>query len=196
MPERGDLLALALPMKHNNPVSMIQKMIPADTIVPVMTDEQTKIDIRSATMDDAERIAEFNRRLAWETEKIRLAPEIVDAGVRAMIADPTKGRYFVATTSNQVIGQIMHTYEWSDWRNGSLWWIQSVYVDAQFRGRGVFRALFEHLQREARHNEGVGLRLYVEEENRVAQEVYHKLGMTHAGYHVLELPLVNRFADG
>ena len=165
-------------------------------VVPVMTKKQNTIRVRSARPDDTATIAEFNRRLAWETEKIRLDPSVIHAGVTAMLADAAKGRYFVAIFEERVVGQIMHTFEWSDWRNGLLWWIQSVYVDPEFRGRGVLRALFEHLRDEAVRNEGVGLRLYVENENHTAQEVYRKLGMSRAGYQVLELPLVNRFAEG
>lgn len=151
--------------------------------------------VRAARMQDAETIAEFNRRLAWETESIRLKSEIVEAGVRAVLEDSTKGGYFVACVEERVVGQIMHTFEWSDWRNGFLWWIQSVYVEGEFRGRGVFRSLFDHLKRAASEQAGVGLRLYVEDHNHAAQEVYRKLGMTPGGYHVLQLPLVNRFAE-
>lgn len=161
-----------------------------------MTGEAGAIEVRAGEERDAERIAEFNTRLAWETERIRLDPEVILAGVRGMLGDASKGRYFVAEYEGQVVGQIMHTYEWSDWRNGFLWWIQSVYVEGEFRGRGIFRMLFEHLKQEAVRGKGVGVRLYVEEENHSAQEVYQKLGMLCAGYEVLELPLVKRFAKG
>lgn len=165
------------------------------TNLPEMMNELRAIIVRAATMEDVVPISEFNQLLAWETEKIRLKPNVIRSGVLAMLSDPAKGRYFVATVAGRVVGQIMHTYEWSDWRNGFLWWIQSVFVHQEFRGRGVFRALFEHLKQEAILNHGVGLRLYVEKENRTAQEVYRKLGMLQGGYHVLELPLVDRFEE-
>ena len=105
-----------------------------------------KIEIRPATERDIEVITANNAALAMETEHRRLSPDIVRAGVTAALADPAKGRYFVAELAGQVVGQIMHTYEWSDWRNGCFWWIQSVYVTRSARGQGVFRRLFDHLR--------------------------------------------------
>lgn len=109
-----------------------------------------KIEIRAATHRDIEVIAANNGALALETEHRRLAPEIVRAGVAAALADSAKGRYFVAESAGRVVGQIMHTYEWSDWRNGCFWLIQSVYVAQEARGQGVFRRLFDHLRALAR----------------------------------------------
>jgi GNAT superfamily N-acetyltransferase len=122
-----------------------------------------------------------------ETEHRRLSPDIVRAGVSAALADPAKGRYFVAELAGQVVGQIMHTYEWSDWRNGCFWWIQSVYVVPSARGQGVFRRLFDHLRTLARAEPGVcGLRLYVERDNSRAQKTYRQCGLMDPGYFVME----------
>jgi ribosomal protein S18 acetylase RimI-like enzyme len=144
--------------------------------------------VREATPDDWPRIAEFNRRLALETESLVLDGPTREAGVKAALADRSKARYFVACEeSGQIVGQLMHTYEWSDWRNGDIWWLQSVYVHPDYRSQGVFRLLFEHLAREAESDPTVvGLRLYVEDHNERAQEVYGRLGLEAAGYQVME----------
>ena len=147
----------------------------------------TAFEIRAARMEDWPEIVEFNTRLAAETEGKTLQPEIITAGVRALLADPRHGRYFVASMADTVIGQIMHTREWSDWRNGEIWWLQSVYVLPEYRHRGVFRALYSHLERLARDSSDVvGLRLYVEAHNERAQAAYEKLGLKNAGYTVME----------
>ena len=101
-----------------------------------MTDTTPTIEIRPARADDAAMIAEFNARMAHETEALTLDRAILDAGVRAALADPNKARYFVADAGGKVVGQLMITLEWSDWRNGEIWWIQSVYVHVDYRGRG------------------------------------------------------------
>ena len=105
-----------------------------------------QMNIRQACPADAPVIADFNLRLAHETEDLRLPPERVHAGVKALLEDEAKGLYFVAEIDGTVAGQLMLTYEWSDWRNGNIWWLQSVYVKQEFRGRGVFRALFTYLR--------------------------------------------------
>ena len=146
-----------------------------------------KIEIRPATERDIEVITANNAALAMETEHRRLSPDIVRAGVSAALADPAKGRYFVVELAGQVVGQIMHTYEWSDWRNGCFWWIQSVYVVPSARGQGVFRRLFDHLRTLARAEPGVcGLRLYVERDNSRAQKTYRQCGLMDPGYFVME----------
>ena len=114
-----------------------------------------EITIRQAGLADRTIIAEFNVVLAEESEGSRLEPARVQAGVDAVLKDPAKGVYYVVVAGGAVIGQTMITYEWSDWRNGNLWWIQSVYVKPEFRGQGVFRRLFEHVRaflREAGHD--------------------------------------------
>lgn len=145
--------------------------------------------IREATPDDAAVIARFNCALALETENKRLDDAVLAAGVREALADPERLRYWVAeaTEPGQVIGQAAVTREWSDWRNGWLWWFQSVYVAPEARAQGVFRALYTHIRQAALlSGEVIGLRLYVEEHNARARRTYESLGMTHGGYHVYE----------
>jgi GNAT superfamily N-acetyltransferase len=143
--------------------------------------------VRRATAADAPVIAEFNRLLALESEGLTLEPELLHAGVAAALADPQKGLYFMADFAGVAVGQAMITYEWSDWRNGWIWWIQSVYVRPEYRRRGVFRALFEHVRQAATDDPTViGLRLYVEKENHGAQQAYSRLGLERTGYHILE----------
>lgn len=145
------------------------------------------IKVRPAQPEDAATIVDFNQRLAQESEGKTLNPDKVRAGVAKALADPTKGLYFVAEAAGQVVGQLMLTLEWSDWRDGWFWWIQSVYVRQDARQRGVFRALYEHVQEQALANpEVVGIRLYVEEHNQKAQATYLKLGMDRTGYQVME----------
>ena len=145
------------------------------------------ISIRQAVAADAAVIVEFNRLLAEESEGKMLDVAVLAAGVAAGLADPRKSVYFLAEEDGLALGQIMFTTEWSDWRNGWFWWIQSVYVRPQARRRGVFRALFEHVRQTARADgQAIGLRLYVERDNRVAQETYRGMGMDEAGYLVFE----------
>lgn len=146
-----------------------------------------EIRIRRAQFEDWPTLAEFNRRLARETEGRELDPETVRAGVRAVLQRPSRGLYFVAESGSDVVGQVLCTHEWSDWRNGDLWWLQSVYVQVEYRQRGVFRRLWEHvLQAAEAEPEVVGLRLYVEHDNQTAIAAYQRLGWESAGYLVLE----------
>jgi ribosomal protein S18 acetylase RimI-like enzyme len=146
-----------------------------------------QIQIRLARPDDWPTIVDFNIRLAIESEGKELDRQHVEPGVKAVLADPRKGRYLVAEVDGCIAGQLMHTYEWSDWRNGDIWWLQSVYVIPDFRRRGIFRALFDRLQSEAEADPGVvGLRLYVEDNNQHAHETYRNLGLTPGGYFVLQ----------
>ena len=145
------------------------------------------IQIREGRPEDAAIIADYNRRMAMETEGKELDSETVGKGVAQGLLQPDKCRYFVAETQGSVIGQAMVTYEWSDWRNGDLWWIQSVYVHPDHRRQEIFKRLYQHIETLARGDNNVrGLRLYVEEENEAGQAVYKKLGMSHAGYLVYE----------
>jgi GNAT superfamily N-acetyltransferase len=143
--------------------------------------------IRRATVADAAVVVEFNRLLAEESEGKALDPVTLVPGVRAGLEDPRKSLYFLAEEGGQALGQLGVTFEWSDWRNGWFWWIQSVYVRPEARRRGVFRALFDHVRRLAQEDsEVIGLRLYVENANKAAQETYQRMGMRAAGYFVLE----------
>ena len=148
------------------------------------------IKIRTAALADLPVIADFNVRLARESEDLILDAARVEAGVEAVLTDPAKGIYYVAKVAGEVAGQLMITYEWSDWRNGNIWWIQSVYVKPEFRRAGVFRALFHHLQRLARNRKDVcTLRLYVHTDNTRARQSYERLGMTRTKYEVFELEI-------
>jgi ribosomal protein S18 acetylase RimI-like enzyme len=144
--------------------------------------------IRPARPADADVICEFNRLMAKETEHKDLDRSTLKAGVAALLGDPHKGCYFIAEADGQVVGQLAVTMEWSDWRNGNFWWIQSVYVAAAARRHGVFRKLYEHVLNEARADgDVIGVRLYVEHDNEVAQATYKKQAMVMTGYRLMEL---------
>ena len=145
------------------------------------------VSVRQANSGDLANIVDFNRRLAEESEGKILDHDVLTAGVKAALADPYKAIYWMAEVDGQVAGQLSITLEWSDWRNGWLWWIQSVYVRAEFRRRGVFKSLYEHVYSTARAKPDViGLRLYVEKENHAAQQTYLRMGMSWAEYLVMQ----------
>ena len=145
------------------------------------------LTVRPATPADAAVVVEFNRLLALESEGKVLDPAVLAKGVTACLADPNKGRYFVAEDGGEVLGQMALTYEWSDWRNGWLWWIQSVYVRLDARRRGVFRALYDHVRRAAEADPDViGIRLYMERDNEKARQTYLGVGMSPTSYVVFE----------
>ncbi len=155
-----------------------------------------KFEIRNAVPGDAGTIAAYNSAMAEETEGRSLDPAVVGPGVEGLLADPAKGRYWVAEDGGQVIGQLMVTYEWSDWRNGTIWWIQSVYVHPDWRRNGVFSALYRHVESVASSTpQVVGLRLYVEEKNSRAQQTYAALGMVKPSYIVMEAMLAESPSD-
>jgi GNAT superfamily N-acetyltransferase len=113
--------------------------------------------------------------------------------VKALLADESKGVYFVAEAGGEPIGQLLITYEWSDWRNGNFWWIQSVYVAERFRGQGAFRALFTHVHNLARAGNGIcGLRLYMDSHNATARQTYERMGLKQTEYEVFEIDFVLR----
>lgn len=146
-----------------------------------------EITIRPATPDDREIIAEFNSHLALESEGKVLKPDVIRAGVQAMLNDVRHGRYFLAIADGKPIGQIMHTREWSDWRNGEFWWLQSVYIHPEYRRRGVFRRLMQHLVDLARATPGIiGLRLYMADDNGNARRTYEQCGFQSEHYIVFE----------
>lgn len=143
--------------------------------------------IREAGKSDRGTVADFNNRLAEETEGKSLDPAKILPGTSALLGDPGKGRYWLAEIDDTAIGQIGVTYEWSDWRNGRWWWIQSVYVVAEYRREGVFSQLYKHVESLAKADpEACGLRLYVERCNNRAQDTYRSMGMIDSGYQVME----------
>jgi ribosomal protein S18 acetylase RimI-like enzyme len=152
------------------------------------------ISVRRAAAADEATLVAFNAALAWETEGKRLDEATLRAGVRAAFADPAKGFYVVAEEDGEVVGQTGVTFEWSDWRNGWYWWIQSVYVREDARRGGVFSALYTHLESLALTDPAViGIRLYVERENVRAQATYRKLGLEEEPYYVMgRYPLPGR----
>jgi ribosomal protein S18 acetylase RimI-like enzyme len=142
--------------------------------------------IRPAKLDDLDAIVAGNIGLAQESEQLRLDEETLRAGIRALLDARAPGRYWIAESNGLVVGQLLITFEWSDWRNRMVWWIQSVYVAPTARRRGVFRALYEHARREAQSQGAGGLRLYVDITNSRAQAVYAALGMKGDHYRVFE----------
>ncbi|RJP25719.1 MAG: GNAT family N-acetyltransferase [Candidatus Omnitrophota bacterium] len=145
------------------------------------------LEIRHADPADWPVIVEFNAAMAMETERLKLDRGCLSTGVRATLSDRAKGWYYLAVDDDVVVGQTMITLEWSDWRNGYWWWIQSVYVLPDWRRKGVFRALYETIAEEAKQaGNAVGLRLYVDRENHKAQETYVKLGMSASYYQFYE----------
>jgi len=143
---------------------------------------------RSAERADAEIIVSFQEAMARETETLELDHDTVTRGVAAVFGAPsTLGRYFVAESGGRVIASLMLTYEWSDWRNGNVWWIQSVYVVPEHRRQGIYAGLYRYVQELAQGEAGVrGIRLYVDRRNVPAQEVYRRLGMNGEHYQVFE----------
>lgn len=152
------------------------------------------VTVRDARRADVAAIVSFQRAMARETEGRDLDAALVTRGVEAVLerADGRdRGWYLVAEADGEVAASLMVTYEWSDWRAGWFWWIQSVFVVAPWRGRGVYRALYAEVLRRARACEDVaGVRLYVEVENARAQAVYERLGMRRAHYHLYEVDFV------
>ena len=146
------------------------------------------IHIRDGTLSDTTIIASFNQKMAVETEGEILDPELIHAGVAALLADQSKGRYWVAEINGEIAGQLMITYEWSDWRNGMFWWIQSVYVEKEYRQQGVYKKMYSYIKDKAlKDNSCTGIRLYVEQENKIAQSVYTKLEMKETHYKLFEI---------
>jgi GNAT superfamily N-acetyltransferase len=146
-----------------------------------------ELSIRPGKPEDAAAIVDFQLRLARETEDLGLDPETLRRGVEAVFADPARGRYWIAERGGGVVGCLLTTSEWSDWRNGVILWIQSVYVIPEERGRGVYRALYERVRRQVDDSADLkGIRLYVEKRNAAARQVYERLGMTREHYDLFE----------
>lgn len=145
------------------------------------------ICIRIAKKDDAETIAGFQLLMAKETENLELDKNTVLAGVNAVFNVPTKGKYFVATHGDRVIACLLTTYEWSDWRNGMVLWIHSLYIVPEHRNQGLFREMYHHLEDIVLNSSTLkGLRLYVDKTNKIAQEAYKAVGMNGEHYQLFE----------
>jgi len=143
--------------------------------------------IRKAKPEDALIIAGFQQAMAWETEELKLDDSILAKGVKAVFDDPSKGNYYVAENDGNVIASLLTTFEWSDWRNGTVLWIQSVYVSPEFRKKGVYSTMYKHIRNMVEQNEDLkGIRLYAEKTNQTAQLVYEKAGMTADHYLLYE----------
>lgn len=144
----------------------------------------TDVTVRAATRADIAFLVDANASMALETEDKRLDPDRLRRGVCAVFDEPKRGFYLVAERAGRAAGCLLVTYEWSDWRNGDWWWIQSVYVRPDDRRYGVFGALYRHVEAAARAADAVGLRLYVEWANERAQRTYAALGMEREHYHM------------
>ena len=143
------------------------------------------MNIRKALNKDIDVIARYNYNLAYETENKILDMNILTKGVEAIIKDENKGIYHVCEINGEVVGQIMYTFEWSDWRNGTFLWIQSAYVNKEFRGMGVFKALYKFIRDIADNDNNIcGIRLYVEKENTIAKKTYKNIGMKECNYYI------------
>jgi len=147
----------------------------------------TQTTYRKAVPADAPSIVEFQMAMARETEELELDREVCSKGVSAVFEDNSRGEYFVCERAGRIIGSTLITYEWSDWRNGVVWWIQSVYIAPEARGQGVYKGLYRFVQELAGSDAGVrGIRLYVDKRNTSAQQVYARLGMNGDHYQVFE----------
>lgn len=143
--------------------------------------------IREAIPNDIPVIIDFQQKMAWETEQVKLDPAILKEGVKNLFQNANRGKYYVAEENGVVVGSLMTTYEWSDWRNGTVLWIQSVYIIKSHRGKGIYKGMYEYIQEMVKKSVDLrGIRLYVDKTNKPAQQVYEKLGMNGEHYQVFE----------
>ncbi len=150
-------------------------------------DQALQITVKEASPEDQEMIIGFQIDMAWETEKVKLDENTIRLGVQNVFKNPNLGRYYVAKANNLIVASLLITYEWSDWRNSIVLWIQSVYVIPKYRKRGVFRKMYENIKQQVeRDNEIAGIRLYMVHNNRIAAHVYEKLGMDGNRYRLFE----------
>jgi GNAT superfamily N-acetyltransferase len=149
------------------------------------------VTVRIAANADSTIVADYNAMMAKETEGIELNRDRLRKGTEALFADPSKGIYYIAEVDGKIVGQLMITYEWSDWRNATFWWIQSVYVHPEYRKQGIFRSLYRHIEAIAQKRGDVcGLRLYVDQSNKHAQQTYEALGMHRSHYQMMEVDFI------
>lgn len=145
------------------------------------------MEIRLATAGDIDALVEFNQAMALETEEKQLDSDLLRSGVEAVFAEKDKGFYVVAENGTEIAGGLLVTFEWSDWRNGWFWWVQSVYIRSTYRGQSIYTRLYEFVKNLAAERGNVcGFRLYVEKENEHAQRVYEKVGMKKTYYLMYE----------
>ena len=143
--------------------------------------------IREANANDISSIIDFQLKMALETENLNLNKKVLTEGVHKIFKDPSKGKYFVAEINEKVIGSTMITYEWSDWRNGTVIWLQSVYILPEYRGQKIFSRIYKHIKQIAEQDTSIaGIRLYVDKTNQHAQSVYQTLGMNGDHYATYE----------
>lgn len=146
-----------------------------------------KAEIREANIKDCQEIVNFQQEMALETENLQLNIDVLKEGVLSVFKDPAKAKYYIAETEGVIVGMLMITLEWSDWRNGWVWWIQSVYTKPGYRKMGVYKLLYEYVRQQVRDSENIkGIRLYVDKRNIRAQRVYESLGMTGDHYTTYE----------
>jgi ribosomal protein S18 acetylase RimI-like enzyme len=152
--------------------------------------------IREATVQDIPFLIDFQLKMALETENITLEISDLSQGIQRLLKDPTKGKYYVAVENEEPVACLMTTFEWSDWRNGTVLWIQSVYVEKAFRGKGVYKSMYEFIRKLTEESADLrGIRLYVDKTNHAAQKVYEGLGMNGEHYTVYEWMKENRFTS-
>jgi ribosomal protein S18 acetylase RimI-like enzyme len=146
------------------------------------------VKIREANSSDAPFIVDFQIKMALETEDLKLGKSVVESGVKAVFQNNAKGTYYVAEIDGNIVGSLLTTYEWSDWRNGQILWIQSVYILKEFRGQGIFKEMYDFIKSgvEDQATNFRGIRLYVDKTNDIAQKVYEKLGMENHHYEMYE----------
>lgn len=143
--------------------------------------------VRIGQTQDADALAQANIAMAWETESKRLDPATIARGVRAVLNNPAHGFYVIASSGGEIAGSLLVTFEWSDWRSGLIWWVQSLYVQPRFRRHGVFKRMYGFVKAQASRTPDVcGIRLYVHQGNRTAQKAYAKIGMERTPYRIYE----------
>lgn len=145
------------------------------------------VTIQKASPDHIETLIDFQQKLAFESERVILNATILRKGMQALFDDPTKGAYYIVLEDAKAIGCHMITFEWSDWRNGMVWWLQSVYVAESHRKKGIFRMMFDNIADTVKKDPGlIGIRLYVDKSNSRAMKVYEAMGMDGSHYTVYE----------